>query len=146
MHSSTCRQTVRLAPFIEDVLPFSLYSFDFFVKISSVHKYVGLFLSILFDSIGPLASTSSKTLAYSFYYFCLIVILEVSDSNTSRSSFIFRISHWDKLRREIIQLTKVMIKIDLTYMYRIFSPPIPSSKHLMEPSLKLTMYSITKQS
>jgi hypothetical protein len=54
LHFSTCRQPVRLAPFVEDALSFIVW-FGFFVKnqVSMVHRFVGLFLGLQIDSIDP---------------------------------------------------------------------------------------------
>ena len=32
LHSSTCKHRARLAPFVEDVVPFPMNGFDFFIK------------------------------------------------------------------------------------------------------------------
>ncbi|KAL6085938.1 hypothetical protein STEG23_026499 [Scotinomys teguina] len=58
-----------------------------------------------------------------------------------------RSTRW-KLNREIKGLTDVMEQMDLIDIYRTFHPTkrnIPSSQHPMELSLKLTTYSVTKQ-
>ena len=57
-------------------------------------------------------------------------------------------SDTQKLIGEIRELTSVMIQMDLTDICRTFHPNTKEyifSKQLMEPSLKLTTYSITKQ-
>ena len=50
-----------------------------------------------------------------------------------------------KFNKEIRELTDALTQMDLTDIYGTFrqiQKDIPSSKHLMEPSLKLTIYSV----
>ena len=50
-----------------------------------------------------------------------------------------------KLNREIRELTDVMTQTDLTDHSTYTENKIPSSQHLIEPTLKLNTYSVTKQ-
>ena len=52
-----------------------------------------------------------------------------------------------KLNREIMGLVDIINQMDLTYIYRTCHPRknMHSSQHLMEPSSKLTTYSVAKQ-
>ena len=53
-----------------------------------------------------------------------------------------------KLNKEIRELINVMTQMDFIDIYRTFhlnTENIPSSQHLMEPSLKLIIYLVTKQ-
>jgi hypothetical protein len=47
--------------------------------------------------------------------------------------------------RKMSELNDVINQIDLTDIYRTFHRNIPSSQYLMEFSLKLTIYSDTRQ-
>ena len=56
--------------------------------------------------------------------------------------------HPDKHKTEILQLTDIMNQMDLIDIYRIFTQTqtnILSSQYLMEPSTKMTTFSVTKQ-
>jgi hypothetical protein len=83
---STCRHPVRPAPFVKDVFIFPLYGFWLLCQISSVHRCVGLFLCLQFDSIDQLIYFYTITL--SIYHYCSVVQPEIRDGYTSRSSFI----------------------------------------------------------
>lgn len=63
-----------------------VWFFSFFVKNPSVHRCVGLFQGLWFDSIDQPVCSYTSTMH--FYYDCSVVQLEIRDSDTSRSSFI----------------------------------------------------------
>jgi hypothetical protein len=50
-----------------------------------------------------------------------------------------------KLNRKIMNLTDVMTQIDVIDIYRTFYPNTKEYQYLIEPSLKWTIYSVTKQ-
>ena len=88
-HSSTHRQPVRPAPFIEDTFFFPLYIFGAFVKNQmtvSVWFYFWVFNSI------PLINMSvSEPIPSSFYYFFSVAKLKFRDADSPTSSFIVKI-------------------------------------------------------
>ena len=54
----------------------------------------------------------------------------------------------DRILTEIRELTDAMTQMDFIDIYRTFTQTqhnIPSSQHLMEPFLKLTTHTVTKQ-
>jgi hypothetical protein len=86
LHSSTYRHPVQPAPFVEDALPFPLYSFGLFVKNQvsiGVWLYSRVFFFILLKNLPVLISISC-----SFNHYFFVVQLEVRDGDIFRSSFI----------------------------------------------------------
>ena len=76
-HSSTCRQPVRPAPFIEDAFFLTLYVFGIFVK-DQVMVSMRFYFSV-FNSIQLINVPVSLPIPCSFYHYCSVVKLEVRD-------------------------------------------------------------------
>jgi hypothetical protein len=88
-HSSTYRQPVRPALFIEDVFLFPLNIFDVFAK-DQVTKSVWFYFWV-FNSIPLINESVSILIPCSFYHYCSVVKLEVRDVSDSPScSFIVK--------------------------------------------------------
>jgi hypothetical protein len=85
-YSSTCRNTVGPAPFVEDVFFFPFCGFEFFVK---YQVSISMWVYFWFVDFIPLINLFVFIpISYSFYYYCSVVHLEIRDSDISRSSFI----------------------------------------------------------
>ena len=81
---STCRHSVRPAPFVKDAFFFSLYGFGFFVKIQ---LFIGLWVYFwVFKSIPLVNPSVCIPMPCSFYDYCSVVQLEVRDGDSSSSS------------------------------------------------------------
>jgi hypothetical protein len=78
-HFSTYRQPFRPAPFIEDAFFFPLYIFGFFVK-DQVSVNVWFYFWV-FHSIPSINVSVSVPIPCSFYHYCSVVKLEVSDGH-----------------------------------------------------------------
>ena len=87
--SSICRHQVRQTPFVEDVLPFSLYGFGFVAENqASVGICVSFWGSGLISCINLFISIP---IPYIFFYcYCSVVQLEGRDGDILRSSFVLQ--------------------------------------------------------
>jgi hypothetical protein len=89
-HSSTCRNPVRLAPFVEDTFFFPL-QFSVLCQKSNLHKHVALLLVLRFDFIDQPVIFMPVTCWVFFSLFSFSVVQpEIRDGDISRSSFIIQ--------------------------------------------------------
>jgi hypothetical protein len=84
---STYKQPVKKAPFIDDALFFPLYIFYFFFVKDQVSICIWFYFGVL-NTIPLITVSVSVLIPCSFYHYCSIVQIKVSDGDSFRGSFI----------------------------------------------------------